>query len=44
MFVRTILAVLAVALSVGAAIAQPDPVTTRENLMKQNNDHAKPWC
>jgi cytochrome c556 len=41
MFVRTILAVLAVALSAGAAIAQPDPVATRENLMKQNNDHAK---
>ena len=41
MFVCTILAVLAVALSAGAVMAQPDPVTTRENLMKQNNDHAK---
>lgn len=40
MFVRTILAVLAVALSVGAAIAQQDPVTMRENLMKENNKHA----
>ena len=41
MFVRAILAVLTVALCVGAAMAQPDPVTKRENLMKQNNDHAK---
>ena len=41
MFVRTILAVLAVALSAGTAMAQSDPVTTRENLMNQNNDHAK---
>ena len=28
-------------LSVGAVMAQPDPVKTREDLMKQNNDHAK---
>jgi cytochrome c556 len=40
MFVRTILAALAVGLSVGAAIAQQDPVITRENLMKENNKHA----
>ena len=40
MFVRIILAALAVGFSVGAAIAQQDPVTTREDLMKQNNDHA----
>lgn len=40
MVVRTILAALAVALSIGAAIAQQDPVTTRENLMKANNKHA----
>ena len=39
-FVRTILAALAVGLSVGAAIAQQDPVITRENLMKENNKHA----
>ena len=31
MFVRTILAVLAVGLSVGAVVAQQDPVTTRED-------------
>jgi cytochrome c556 len=41
MFVRAILAALAVGLSVGAAIAQQDPVTIREDLMKKNNDHAK---
>jgi cytochrome c556 len=40
MFVRIILAALAVGLSVGAVIAQQDPVTTRENLMKENNKHA----
>ena len=40
MFVRTILAALAVGLSVGAVIAQQDPVTTREDLMKANNKHA----
>ena len=40
MVVRTILAALAVAFSVSAALAQQDPVTTRENLMKQNNKHA----
>ena len=41
MFVRTIVAFLTVALCIGAAMAQSDPVTTRENLMNQNNDHAK---
>src|SRR5450759_2496927 len=40
MFIRTMLAALAVALSVGAVIAQQDPVTTREDLMKANNKHA----
>ncbi len=40
MFVRIILAALAVGLSVGAAMAQQDPVTTREDLMKANNKHA----
>jgi cytochrome c556 len=34
-------AVFAVALSAGAVIAQQDPVTTREKLMKENNNHAK---
>ena len=41
MFIRIIVAALAVGLSVGAAIAQQDPVTVREDLMKKNNDHAK---
>lgn len=41
MFTRIIFTVLAVGLSVGVAIAQPDPVTVREDLMKKNNDHAK---
>ena len=40
MFVRIIPAALAVGLSVGAAMAQQDPVTTREDLMKANNKHA----
>ena len=40
MFVRIILAALAVGLSISAAIAQQDPVTAREGLMKKNNDHA----
>jgi cytochrome c556 len=40
MFVRTILAALAVGLSVGVVMAQQDTVTTRENLMKENNKHA----
>ena len=41
MLLRITIAALAVGLSVGAAMAQSDPVTTRENLMKQNNEHAK---
>jgi cytochrome c556 len=39
--IRTMLAALAVVLSVGAVLAQSDPVKTREDLMKQNNEHAK---
>ena len=35
-----LLAALAVGLGVGAVIAQPDPVTAREGLMKENNEHA----
>jgi cytochrome c556 len=38
---RTMLAALAVVLSVGAVFAQSDPVKTREDLMKANNDNAK---
>jgi cytochrome c556 len=41
MFARTILAALAVVIGVGALMAQQDPVKTREDLMKKNNDHAK---
>jgi cytochrome c556 len=41
MSIRIIVATLAVGLSVGTAIAQQDPVTVREDLMKKNNDHAK---
>ena len=41
MNLRTTLPVLAVVFSVGAAVAQSDPVKTREDLMKQNNQHAK---
>jgi cytochrome c556 len=41
MNLRTALAALVVGLSAGAVMAQSDPVTTRENLMKQNNEHAK---
>jgi cytochrome c556 len=37
---RTMFTVLAAALSIGAVVAQQDPVTTRENLMKENNKHA----
>jgi cytochrome c556 len=38
---RITVTAFAVALGVGAAAAQSDPVKTRENLMKQNNNHAK---
>jgi|SRR5882672_3837815 len=40
MFVRSILAALAVGLSVGAVIAQSDPIAARKALMKGNNDNA----
>lgn len=40
MFVRRVFTALAVGLSGSAAIAQQDPVTARENLMKENNKHA----
>jgi cytochrome c556 len=39
--IRTVLAGLAVSLCVTAVVAQTDPVKTREDLMKQNNAHAK---
>jgi cytochrome c556 len=37
---RTLLAALVIGLGVAAAMAQQDPVTVREDLMKQNNKHA----
>jgi cytochrome c556 len=37
---RTLLAALVMGLGVAAAMAQQDPVTVREDLMKQNNKHA----
>jgi cytochrome c556 len=40
MLIRTTVAVIAVALGAGAVIAQQNPVTTRENLMKENNKNA----
>lgn len=41
MFARAILAALTVVFSVSAVMAQQEAVKTREDLMKQNNDHAK---
>jgi cytochrome c556 len=41
MFARAIVAALTVVFSAGAVMAQQDPVKTREDLMKKNNDHAK---
>jgi cytochrome c556 len=38
--VRTLLVGIAAAVASMAALAQQDPVATRENLMKQNNRHA----
>jgi cytochrome c556 len=35
------LASLAIGLSVSAVIAQQDPIKTRENLMKENNNNAR---
>ena len=36
---RTILAIIAVAVGVSAVIAQTDPIATRKALMKKNNEH-----
>jgi cytochrome c556 len=38
---RTVFAVAAVALCVGAAVAQQDPIAARRALMKANGDQAK---
>jgi cytochrome c556 len=39
--IRTILAVVAVAVGVTAVVAQTDPIAVRKGLMKKNNQHAK---
>jgi cytochrome c556 len=41
MLLRITIAALAVALSVGAVMAQSDPIAARQSLMKHNNDNAK---
>lgn len=41
MNIRTTVTVLAAVLGVSAAAAQSNPVKMREDLMKQNNNHAK---
>jgi cytochrome c556 len=38
---RTMLAVIAVAIGVSAVIAQTDPIATRKGLMKKNNEHER---
>jgi cytochrome c556 len=40
MYLRTTLAALAIGLSVGAVVAQSDPIAARKALMKGNNDNA----
>jgi cytochrome c556 len=39
--IRTIMAMIAVAIGVTAVIAQTDPIATRKGLMKENNQHHK---
>ncbi|HEX5210260.1 MAG TPA: cytochrome c [Pseudolabrys sp.] len=41
MFTRIVAAVLIAGLGFGTVMAQQDPVKTREDLMKKNNEHAK---
>lgn len=41
MFARAIVAALTVVSSVGSVMAEQEAVKIREDLMKQNNDHAK---
>jgi cytochrome c556 len=41
MLLRTAIATLAIGLSVGAVIAQSDPIAARMALMKGNNDNAR---
>jgi cytochrome c556 len=39
--IRTILAIIAVAVGVSAVVAQTDPIATRKGLMKKNNENAR---
>jgi cytochrome c556 len=39
--IRTVFAIAAIALGVGAAVAQQDPIVARKALMKANGDQAK---
>ena len=39
--IRTMFAVAAIALGVGVAVAQQDPIAARKSLMKANGDQAK---
>lgn len=41
MYLRTTLVVLAIGLSVGAVVAQSEPIAARKALMKANNDNAR---
>lgn len=40
MFVRIVVAVFVIGFGLETVMAQQDPVKTREDLMKKNNDHA----
>lgn len=41
MYLRTTLVALAIGFSVGAVVAQSDPIAARKALMKGNNDNAR---
>jgi cytochrome c556 len=41
MYLRTTLVVLAIGLSVGAVVAQSEPIAARKALMKANDDNAR---
>ena len=39
--IRTILAIIAVAIGISAVVAQTDPIATRKGLMKKNNENER---
>jgi cytochrome c556 len=39
--IRTVLAMIAIAVGVSAVVAQTDPIATRKALMKKNNEHER---